>query len=662
MNDGDVTTTGTTTQPTPPVIQNAENDTVELRTKWMGIQQDNADMSESQVLTLILENPSWIVPKRGASGNKPRTTHLILSGEHGGVLSIPDRDHEMFMKAYCRDIANGIRHYFREEKTDVFPLAVDLDHKPKSPDEWWKKEHIYIWVRTFQTVLKKCYVTTSEKTEKDLFLCLVTFRDGDYIYHQDTANHGLLRKKDYKQGYRLSFPHLLVTCETAQTIRQCVIRELMSNGVDCRFMFRLAEHALIDESVCKQLDEMLDVSVYSTNGFRMIGSAKVVSSLCGKKKDSCRHCYKRFKFDTGAIYKFWTAVPGGDNGLENQQARKELSHFYNDIQQLIRACSVRMIPSKPETPGFQCAYDISTFLLATRHGAQSLSTEQKRAVVRTQRFIDPANKDDLPKYEAILKYFHETTFPDSFPFAKLTIQDIKSIHVNTSTQIITFTILMNIPFCAIKKANHATPKSYFVFHPKNGLRQKCQSETCKKQMDFFDMPRPSPELHHVFFPSDPTVTPLVIVQRKDLQATVNALRANEAECSTDKKLTTEQMLRNAASYFQPQNELPLAAQIGAMRKVNTILQDRLHAFTQFCRDVPHMNDGSMSSGRANPMFQDICDPSVLIKRHQEQQGTENHVFRAPGFRPRGGYQGGGGSGRGGSGRGAGRKRTRSPTE
>lgn len=613
-----------------------DEETVELRSKWIGIQEEKSD---SEVLSLILENPAWIIQKRQTT--KRGKTHLILSGEHGGVLSIPDSDHDMFMRAYCKDIACGIRHYFREEKTDIFPLAVDLDHKPKQVEDRWKKEHLFVWVHTFQTVLRNCY-SVSDDTAKDLFLCLVTFRNGDFVYHQDPANHGLLRKKDYKQGYRLSFPNLLVSCETARTIRQCVIRELMSNGAHCRLMFRLAETDRIDESVCQQLVEILDESVYRTNGFRMIGSAKIAQSLCGKKKDPCRHCYKRPKFDIGAVYKFWTAVPGDKAGIDNQDARRALAQQYTtDIQQLIRACSVRVVPPKPETPGFQCVYNLSSFLLATPHGAQTLSTELKRTVVQTQRVIDPTNPADRPKYEALLHYFHETTFPDSFPYRRLTLHDIKSIHLKTATQTMTFTILLNTPFCAIKQQNHSTPKSYFVFHPKTGLRQKCHSETCKKIMDFFDMPRPSMELHHAFFPSDIAALPpprqLTEVSETDEEG---------FERKSEAKVTIDEMMRNVAPYFSP-SDFPsrhyLEAQVGVMRHVNNILQNRLQCFTQFRREVPH----------TNPALENLCDPAVLIKKHEQQQGTANHVFRVPGTRGRSVR----GRGRGGS---LTRKRARSP--
>jgi hypothetical protein len=233
-------------------MQTTQIDTIDLKTKWDPIQPE---VPESEVLSLILENPAWSVKRQQnrTQTAKPQTTHLILSGEHGGVLSIPDSDHETFMTAYCRDVARGIRQYMREEKTDVFPLAVDLDHKPKELEDRWKRDHLFVWVRTYQTVLRNCYLnppsSSGNPISSDPFLCIVTKREGDFIYYQDESNHGVLRKKDFKQGYRLSFPNLLVSSERARMIRQCVLREFVSNGADCRFMFRLKETDLIGESV-----------------------------------------------------------------------------------------------------------------------------------------------------------------------------------------------------------------------------------------------------------------------------------------------------------------------------------------------------------------------------------------------------------------------------
>ncbi len=632
----------------------------------------------SEVLDRIIDN-QWAVKGR-KQPIKPVTTHIILSGEHGGVLSIPDKDHEMFMEAYTKDIACGVRHYIREQRTTVFPLAVDLDHKPKEKALRWKEEHLYIWVRTYQTVLKKCYGTgdigptpdwTMEtdlaKVEhhlRDPFLCIVTMRDGDFIYYQDDPNHALLWKKDYKQGFRLSFPNLMVSAETARVIRQCVLRELVSNGVDCRFMFRLDEKELIGEAIYKQLNEMLDESVYINNGFRMIGSAKTTPSFCASKKknpsDFCSTCHNNNKFDIGTVYRFYKAFPSNEVSAD---ARLQLhQRFKTNIQEVIRACSVRIIPPQSERPGFECKYEISTFLLATTQGAQSISAEHKRALVRTQRLMDPVNRDDLVKYEAILRYFRESSFPDYFPFRKLTLHDIKSIHMNSSskTTATSFTILVNTSFCAMKKTDHSTPKSYFTFHPTYGMRQKCHSQGCKKDSDkdYYQMPSPPFELYRLFFPSDSLRAFCGIVEKKDLleRARTQEVKGSpeegpETDSSTNggvgpETLTTEQMMQNASVYFPPsQNDISLAKQIATVQEINFTLKNRLEAYASWCRESPHTDPASI----------ELCDPNVLIKKHRQQQGLENNVFRASTFRGRGG-----GGGRGGRGGGGGRKRTRTP--
>lgn len=611
--------------------------------------QYNAIDTEDGINKLIAEN-GWAVRSSSrartalpSAKSVPTATHFILSGEHGGVLSVPDAHHPLFMEAYCRDIASGVRHFMREQRTPIFPLAVDLDYKPKDVAFRWKKEHINLWIRTYHTVLRRCFPDIVPTETKDVFQCIVTFREGDYSYEQDERDHGFLKRKDFKQGYRLSFPYLFVTAETALTIRQCVLRELMSNGDDCRLLVRLDEHALIGEDVLKQLNTMLDESVYLTNGFRMIGSAKVQASACGKKAtaNKCYSCKRNDKFDIGCIYKLMSVFPSTDTIGELSDTRVQLFKHYNGNQSaLIRACSVRVF-NQTATPGFKCAYDISMYFLATTQGAQTISNDERKMVNRTERLFDVGNKDDKLKYETFLRYLQTTPFPDNFPYNKMTLHDIKSIHLGmTRTQPPqkTYMILLHTRFCAIKNDFHSVPKTNFVLSASGGVRQKCLSQTCNSQPGTaYNMPPMPIEMFHVFFPTDALDAYCGFVELRDKQSVEKRPRPTSSGTDTiipplvtppstppetsptttpppTTTQTMDEMLQNMSIYLpSTRSDMPIAV----TRELTHLLKYQMDVHDDYCRT---------QSTSVTP--RQIFDSRVLVEEYERKQGMNNTMFRS----------------------------------
>lgn len=589
----------------------------------------------------------------------PTATHFILSGDHGGVLSVPDTYHSTFMDAYCRDIAKRIRHFIREQRTPVFPLAVDLDYKPKELSLKWTAEHVKLWVKTYQTVLRKCFSDITPTDTFDHFLCIVTDRDGDYSYEQDESNHNFLKRKDYKQGYRLSFPNLFVTAETALAIRQCVLRELMSNGDDCRMLVQIAKNELIGENVLKQLHVMLDESVYLTNGFRMIGSAKVQANACGRKAQAtkCYLCKRNDKFDIGCIYKLMSVFPSTIAVGEMSPTRVQLFKRYNENQgELIRACSVRT-PNQTVTPGFKCAYDISMYFLATTQGAQTISNDERKMVNRTERLFDVGNKDDKLKYETFLRYLQTTPFPENFPFNKMVLHDIKSIHLGmTKSQPPqkTYMILLHTRFCAIKNDYHSVPKTNFVLSASGGVRQKCLSQTCNTAPGTaYNMPPMPIEMFHVFFPTDALDAYCGFVELRDKQSVEKRPRAQQSGVDTtipplatppstppptppppthaptppppSTTQTMDEMLQNMSIYLSStRSDMPIAV----TRELTHLLKYQMDVHDDYCRT---------QSTSVTP--RQIFDSRVLIEEYERKQGTNNTMFRSR--VGRGGGRGGG---------------------
>lgn len=608
-------------------------------------------------------------------------THILLNGDYGGTLSVPDAQHEEFMRAYIQDIQAGVRHFVREEKTAVFPLAVDLDHDIEKMADKWTSEQIHMWAHVFHAVLKKCYpvgdraATTADRerqtetttdreapteTERqtkrptdredpteteapnpkhDPFLCIITFRPAEYSYTQKETNHAQLERKHLKEGFRLSFPNLMVSCETAQMIRQCVLREWIGDGAKCRMLFRLAEGEPIGEAIYHELEKMLDASVYVKNGFRLVGSAKTVASRCGRKKNNCSTCYNNSKFDIGLVYKLFRCMSSVD--ITHDQERSLYRHF-SDFGNLVRACSVRKIPAVVERAGFVCPYDLSGFFLATRQGAQCISADEKRVIAKTQRMFDRA--EDRPKYEAFLHYLQTADCPPPFPFSRMQLEDIKSIHLRMSARNEMFyIILIHSYFCAIKKAEHSGFKAYFVLG-KDGLKQKCQSETCGKLAPYRMPPLPE-DVFRVFFPTDnmnqfcgipdrvPARAELPTPELTSPRSTVD-VGAIDTEAAAQ-ELTTEQIISNAGQYFPSSaSQSSIQKQIQTWRQIVHLLKTDLQAFDKHCRN------GTTSRAQSR---------KELLDEYNREQGVSNSMF---------GGRGGRGASGGNRGRGGGRRRPR----
>lgn len=590
---------------------------VHFSDKWQLLQKLDR---RSEVLNLIL--------RRNWRTKTPPITHIILSGQYGGTLSIPDDDHKLFMDAYCKDISCGMAHYLREQRTDVFPLSVDLDYKPKTIDLAWTSDQLHLWVQVFQTVLKKCYTeeqTTYETPTLDPFLCIVAKRPADFNYVQDETNHEWLHPKSYKQGFRLAFPNLHVTSQTALLIRRCVLRELISNGQHCRTLCRnLAETDLINEVVYEELDNMLDESVYLSNGFRMIGSSKIVPSLCSrnKKQTPCNVCFDNDKFDIGLVYSLFGVFPSTEfsDPLAYKKVRQQLFQHFSDIDQLIRACSVRLLPPKPERPNFTSCYDISKkdVLIAHKTGSICLSNDEKKLVRGCDRMIELTD----PKFDALVRYFRTGGFPRSWPFAQFTRKDIKSI--GFSSQYNLFKITLHSFFCVVKKDHHSSAQSGFVLHadPKKGLRPICWSDICKKAInrkDYAPLPPVPSDMYQLFFPPDKLSQFCGIPQKHPPPTKENETKEDEKSA-----LTTNEIMENVSSYYSSTSmDLTFEDSTRIMCEIDTLFRNRMQIYETYCRDS------------SNNRYEELTDTRTLIEQQKNTQGIATRMFRPSGSTGRG---------------------------
>jgi hypothetical protein len=427
-----------------------------------------------------------------------------------------------------------------------------------------------------------------------------------------------------------------------------VLQELVSNGTDCRKLFQLQETDTIGEDIYRQLHDMVDETVYTASGFRMIGSAKIMESLCGKKSrdNRCSSCYTSFpsnKWDIGLVYQLWGVFPIRDPNEDDITYKDRRRVQYNQLLQLdklIPACSVRIVPQpKQEHPGFVCTYDLTASFLVTQHGAQYISPYERKAMSRTKRRFDPAHVEDQPKFESFMQYLQTTSFPATFPYNQMQRNDIKSIQMDARSQ--KFQMFLCSRFCALKGGEHSGFESYFTLSSDgrtHSLVQGCHNATCQNSRStvqrinrkrYYHMPPITDAMCRAFFPfhTPPSLVPV-------LPASLSHAVVPEAVS----ELTMAAMVANAKSYFPVTTKAMLQQQARGVSDVVYMLRSRLDAFREYRQT--HATD---------PNPHTVVNPVELITEYQSKQGTSNQIFRP--IRGRGRGAGTNRHARGGGGRG-----------
>lgn len=188
----------------------------------------------SNTLTNWFYTTNQIITKD--SDTKP--THLLLDG---GRVKISNNLIDTFYKLYAECIDNKIPLHIVEHKTELFKFFSDLD-----------------------------FINKNEMT-KDLLVNIVhTIQEA--LYYMFEVNHNVIvcttdkkitlkESTEYiKQGVHLYWPSLIVNIENAKMIRELIIHKLKTT---------FGERDLVNT-----WDDVVDLSVYKTNGIRMVGSSK----------------------------------------------------------------------------------------------------------------------------------------------------------------------------------------------------------------------------------------------------------------------------------------------------------------------------------------------------------------------------------------------------
>ncbi len=160
-------------------------------------------------------------------------THLFLNG---GKANIPPEKEKEFIRLYSRELDLGNKVYIVEKRPDIFRYMIDVDIIDV---EYWNLSKIKKLVKLIQTVVFEFY-----EIDLNVICCLAPEKKC---------------KSGIKTGVHLIWPRHFINCEDALTIREAILIKLKDW-----------------EPILNSWEDTLDELIYIRNGYRMVGSDKLV--------------------------------------------------------------------------------------------------------------------------------------------------------------------------------------------------------------------------------------------------------------------------------------------------------------------------------------------------------------------------------------------------
>lgn len=217
-------------------------------------------------------------------------SHLLLNG---GSLYIPREKEREFLKRYAEELKKNTKLYYVEVRPKIFRYMIDIDI---SDDHYWSDEEITEITLFVNDIVSEFY-------ERPIVIC----------------NKAGLKYKDTKihTGIHLIYPKIFITSENAILIRQCILQKLNEHN---EHKFKKPED--------KSWEDIFDEVIYKKNGYRMIGSDKILDKKTGTSENRVYWPFKVF--------------------IRNSEGNKEipeyLSRLINNYDQLMFETSIRYVP------------------------------------------------------------------------------------------------------------------------------------------------------------------------------------------------------------------------------------------------------------------------------------------------------------------------------
>ena len=385
---------------------------------------------------------------KGAGSSKegyetPELTHILMDGERGGKISIPNEAIDGFFSSYAEDLLTGSQLFVVEKRTTVFKFCIDVDFKII-----YSEEDVTRFVTTACESVCPYFTDATGKfpEEASCIVCAVT-NDG---------HAGGSRKAP---GLHLIFPFAPVKENSARWIRSGVV------------------HALRDLAGFQEdWNTVIDISVITTSGLRMVGSDKcrdcVVCKNGREARQYCSSCNRRGKLAENKVYWPWRVYPEKDPRME-----KCLEQMKANIGHAARMCSIRLAPDVSESINFRVPPMAPGMAIKKRSkpggdpdkGYLLTDEDPEFPKVKRSKIFNLNARTRALILETIHKY-HPA-------YSRLEVKELIEQKLPRSANPIIWVKVVGFGsrFCLNKDGDHTSQNIYFVISSVSGLAQRCFS-------------------------------------------------------------------------------------------------------------------------------------------------------------------------------------------
>ena len=420
-----------------------------------------------------------------------KPTHLMLDG---GKFVLPrELEHKFALMYGYSAMLLKERHYISENRTPVFRYYIDMDFFEEQEVSW---NQLKTYIRSIQQVLKEFIRQPPEVkwTPHDWRVIVLTTEATESIKHGFTGK---------KTGVHLIWPKIHVDQKMALELRIAILQYLVQ------------KHGKREGNGCNIWVDVIDESVYTGSGLRMVGSRKCEPcTVCHKGKtayptsenvpdeakiDTCDNCEGWGKIDVGRVYAIRDVFDG--NG-EHVGLRKDYLKLMTNIERyahiIVKETSIRTHDEIPNvwliTNNFPDWYDPLKRMNNTKErkketypfGEYPTRADKegfKRKEPGDYRKLDPILDR---RYDMIVRFIH-SVFPDVYRTVSIT--DILEFD-RPGGQSHRYVVKTNERYCMNIQNYHTSNTIYFVILP-DGARQKCFSPHINPARGYLDGPCPN---------------------------------------------------------------------------------------------------------------------------------------------------------------------------
>ena len=163
-------------------------------------------------------------------------SHLLYDG---GKIYVPrSREHE-FLEKYSQELEKGSKLYYVETRPNTFKYMIDIDI---TDDHYWSLDEITHLVKFIQNIVYDFF------DKNNVTICAIS--------SEKTKSDGI------HTGIHLIWPKIVVNSQTALIIRRGIVQKLNTDFGPC--------------TKNKTWEDTIDECIYTRNGYRMVGSDKII--------------------------------------------------------------------------------------------------------------------------------------------------------------------------------------------------------------------------------------------------------------------------------------------------------------------------------------------------------------------------------------------------